>query len=98
MVYKDIQKSTFSFKVNNLTFYFSSEFYLNNFKKKMADYLNTESIKLKIKYGCNIYCEEMILLHLYKIIEKRGFRVKYKDKELDENYNIHLKINELSVK
>ena len=40
----------------------------------------------------------MILLLLYKKIEKRGFKVLYKGKELNENYYIDFSINELSIK
>ena len=55
-------------------------------------------MKLKIKFKCNIYCDEMILLLLYKKIEKRGFKVEYKGKELIENYCIDFNINDLSIK
>ena len=98
MVYNDINESIYTFKYDNLVFYFSSKFYQEKFIREYCDYLKDEIIKLKIKFKCNIYCDEMILLLLYKRIEKRGFKVLYKGKELNENYYIDFSINELSIK
>lgn len=88
MVYKNINESTYIFKYDDLTFYFSSEFYKEKFKQSYTNYLRDEQIKLRLKFKCNIYCDAMILLLLYKKIEKRGFKVLYKDKELEEKYSI----------
>ena len=85
-------------KYDNLVFYFSSQFYKEKFKREYSQYLKDETMKLKIKFKCNIYCDEMILLLLYKKIEKRGFKVLYKGKDLIENYYINLSVNELSIK
>lgn len=98
MVYNDINESNYTFKYDNLVFYFSSKFYQEKFIREYSDYLKDEIMKLKIKFKCNIYCDEMILLLLYKKIEKRGFKVLYKGKELIENYYIDFSINELSIK
>ena len=98
MVFKDINESNYKFKYDNLVFYFSSEFYLEKFIKEHAQFIKDETMKLKIKYKCSIYCDEMILLLLYKRIEKRGFKVKYKNKLLNENYYIDFYINEFSIR
>lgn len=98
MVYNDINESNYTFKYDNLVFYFSSKFYQEKFIREYSDYLKDEIMKLKIKFKCNIYCDEMILLLLYKKIEKRGFKVLYKGRELIENYYIDFSINELSIK
>ena len=98
MVYNDINESIYTFKYDNLVFYFSSKFYQEKFIREYSEYLKDEIMKLKIKFKCNIYCDEMILLLLYKKIEKRGFKVLYKGKELIENYYIDFSINELSIK
>ena len=98
MVYNDINESNYTFKYDNLVFYFSSKFYQEKFIREYSHYLKDEIMKLKIKFKCNIYCDEMILLLLYKKIEKRGFKVLYKGKELIENYYIDFSINELSIK
>lgn len=98
MVYNDLNESNYTFKYDNLVFYFSSKFYQEKFIREYSEYLKDEIMKLKIKFKCNIYCDQMILLLLYKKIEKRGFKVLYKGKELIENYYIDFSINELSIK
>lgn len=98
MIYNDINESTYTFKYDDLVFYFSSQFYQEKFKRMYTQFLKDETMKLKIKFKCNIYCDEMILLLLYKKIEKRGFKVLYKNNELSENYYIDFKINEISIK
>lgn len=98
MIYNDINESDYTFKYNDLVFYFSSKFYKEKFIKEHISFIHDETMKLKIKFKCNIYCDEMILLLLYKKIEKRGFKIEYKGKELIENYYIDFKINETSVR
>lgn len=91
-VYNDIEKSPYSFKYDKLTFYFSSQFYLNKFKREYIKFLKDETLKLKLKLKCNIYCDEIILILLYKIIEKRGFRVYKDNKLIEENYYCKIEI------
>lgn len=98
MIYNDINESNYNFKYDDLVFYFSSQFYQEKFTREYLQFLKDENMKLKIKFKCNIYCDEMILLLLYKKIEKRGFKVLYKGKELNENYYINISIDELSIK
>ena len=98
MVYNDINESNYTFKYDDLLFYFSSKFYLEKFTKEYTNFIKDETMKLKIKFKCNIYCDEMILLLLYKKIEKRGFKVLYNNKELRENYYIDYKITDMSIK
>lgn len=98
MIYNDLNKSNYTFKYDDLIFYFSSNFYKEKFIKEHLNYIRDETMKLKVKFKCNIYCDEMILLLLYKKIEKRGFKVTYKDKELQETYYIDFMINELSCR
>lgn len=98
MVYNDLNESNYTFKYDDLVFYFSSQFYLEKFIKEHLQFIKDETMKLKIKFKCGIYCDEMILLLLYKRIEKRGFKVTYKNKLLNENYYIDFNINEISIK
>ena len=98
MIYNDLNESNYTFRYDDLVLYFSSQFYQEKFIREFRHFLKDETIKLKIKFKCNIYCDEMILLLLYKKIEKRGFKVLYKSKELNENYYIDFNINELSIK
>lgn len=96
VIYNDIEKSDYVFKYDKLHFYFSSKFYLEKFERLYKDFIKDETMKLKIKFKCNIYCDDMILLLLYKKIEKRGFKVLCDDKVLIENYYMKLDIDELS--
>ena len=98
MVYNDINESNYIFTYDHLIFYFSSKFYLEKFTREYSNFIKDETMKFKIKYKCNAYIDEMLLLLLYKKIEKRGFKVEYKGKELIENYYIDFNINDLSVR
>lgn len=98
MIYNDLNESVYIFKYDDLTFYFSSKFYLEKFIREHLSFIKDETMKLNVKFKCNLYCDEMILLLLYKKIEKRGFRVLYKDNEIRENYHIDFNINEISIK
>ena len=96
MVYNDIDKSDYIFECDKLKFYFSSLFYKEKFIKEHIDFIRDESMKLKIKFKCSIYCDEMILLLLYKKIEKRGFKVLYNDTPIRENYFITSEVDAIS--
>lgn len=98
MVYNDINESPYKFTYYKLTFYFSSLFYLSNFKKKYLEFLKDETVKLKIKFRCYVSADYMILLLLYKKIEKRGFKVLYNDIPINENYYITDDIDAISYK
>lgn len=98
MVYNDLNESDYTFEYDDLKFYFSSKFYLEKFIKEYSNFIKEETMKLKVKFKCNIYCDEMILLLLYKRIEKRGFKVTLQGKDLNENYTFQFILNELSIK
>ena len=88
MIYNDINESNYTFKYDDLVFYFSSKFYLEKFTREYSNFIKDETMKFKIKYKCNAYIDDMLLLLLYKKIEKRGFKVLYDGNELQENYCI----------
>ena len=71
----DINKSEYYFKVNKLTFFFSSKFNKTRFENGFIDYVNEETNKIKAKYRVNINLTNYLLLAYYKKIEKRGFKV-----------------------
>ena len=77
----DINKSEYYFKVNKLTFFFSSKFNKTRFENVFIDYVNEETNKIKAKYKVNINLTNYLLLTYYKKIEKRGFRIVYKINE-----------------
>ena len=90
-VYLDLSESNYKYKIHDLEFIFSSNFYLNKFKNEYMDYITGEKLKLENRYKTTITCDEMLLLSLYKKIEKRGFRVYYLGKLLNQ-YNIKSEI------
>ena len=98
IIYYDINESVYSFTYDKLTFYFSSKFYLEKFKRTYIDYIKNETLKLIHKYKCHIYGDEMILLSLYKNVEKRGFRVEYNNHEINDDYIIDACINNYTMK
>lgn len=81
IVYQNIEESPFSYKYEDYEFYFSSQFYRRNFKKRLPLYLKEETFKIKNKYKIRneefvlIFFKEFLLITLYKKIEKRGFKI-----------------------
>lgn len=71
----DINKSEYYFKVNKLTFFFSSKFNKTRFENGFIEYVNEETNKIKAKYKVDINLTNYLLLSYYKKIEKRGFKV-----------------------
>lgn len=91
IIYNDLNESTFKFKYDDITFVFSSEFYLNNFLNRYNEYLKNENAKLYARYKTSIFADYLILIELYKKIEKRGFLVYYKDKDLKYySFNVNI--------
>ena len=71
----DINKSEYYFKVNKLTFFFSSKFNKTRFENGFIEYVSEETNKIKVKYKVDINLTNYLLLAYYKKIEKRGFKV-----------------------
>lgn len=71
----DIKQSDYRYSINNYTFYFSSEFYMNNFKNNIELFTEIEGAKIKNKYKVYIDLNNYLAFVLYKKIEKRGFYV-----------------------
>lgn len=94
LIYIDINESTFVFELENIKFYFSSDFYLQKYKKEYRSYVKNQQNKLKLQLMCNISAEYIFMINLYKKIEKRGFKVLYKNKSLPENYFATINIAE----
>lgn len=93
IVYYEIEDSPFFLRVNDFMFYFSSKFLLDKYERTYKDYLRNETLKLNVKYKMIVYADEMLLLSLYKTVEKRGFKVKYKGVELEKDYYIDCVLN-----
>jgi hypothetical protein len=85
IVYQNIEESPFSLKYEEFEFFFSSQFYKRNFKKRVDSYILEETYKIKNRYKIKnekfvAILKEVLLIALYKKIEMRGFRI-YKSGE-----------------
>ena len=78
----DINKSEYYFKVNKLTFFFSSKFNKTRFENGFIEYVREETNKIKAKYKVDINLTNYLLLAYYKKIEKRGFKVLTYDNDV----------------
>lgn len=88
IVYYELEDSPFFLRIDDFMFYFSSKFYMDKFSSEYKEYIRNETLKLNVRYKMIVYADEMLLLSLYKNIEKRGFKVKYKGVELIKDYYI----------
>ena len=66
---------------------------MDKFSKIYKEYIRSETLKLNIKYKMIVDADEMLLLSVYKMVEKRGFKVKYKGVELEKDYYIDCVLN-----
>lgn len=82
-IFTDIFESTYSYEIDNMKFYFSSTVYRDKFAKRFENFWLEEQKKLEVKFGCNIECKPLMLMKLYTMIEKRGFRVEIDGKIVD---------------
>ena len=89
----ELEDSPFFLRIDDFMFYFSSDFYRKKFESEYKDYIRNETLKLNVKYKMLVYADEMLLLTLYKTIEKRGFKVKYKGVEIEKDYYIDCVLN-----
>lgn len=85
-VFKDINKSDIYLIIDNLTFYFSSDFNRKRFYNKASLYVNDEELKFINKYHIS-HTDNLhyLLVAYYLKIEKRGFRIFDKDKNIFYN-------------
>ena len=94
-IYWNLEESPYKLSLNNFKFIFSSRFYLNKFNNEFKSYILNEKMRLKNRYRINFICDDMLLIRLYKHIEKRGNRIFYKDKLLND-YQIELNISRIN--
>ena len=82
IIYRDIKKTTYNCMIDDMCFHFSSLFNLTRFKNNVNYYVNEEELKIRNKYQLELDIKKYLLIVFYKKIEKRGFYVSYKGKEL----------------
>lgn len=74
-IYNDINESEYVVRFRDYDFYFSSQVYAKKFQERINDYIKEESKKLELKYKSEIDSDILLMFTLYKLIEKRGFKV-----------------------
>lgn len=91
----DLNKSEFTYICNGLRLYFSSKLYLEKFASEIQSYLDLETRKTELKYRCRINMTPLLIISLYKKIEKRGFKIfdtiRKKDVEENEEFLLYYK-------
>lgn len=91
-IYYDLNESEYFaiLNINNeeIKFYFSSLFNRRRFMEKLIVYLKNENLKLETFYNVKVNAGKLLLISLYKKIEKRGFKVLINNKEIDTNYEL----------
>lgn len=88
----ELEESKYTYTYKNLTFYFSSMFYLNKFNNELKKFIDNETKKLYNKYKHNADYSILLAVALYKRIEKRGFYVLVDNKEPIEAYYLRIKL------
>lgn len=96
MIYYNLDESDYTFRYDEFIFYFSSQFYKEKFIKEYTNYIKEETMKLKLKFKCELVFDYIILILLYKKIEKRGFKVMYNGHKLRENPCFTSELNAIS--
>lgn len=90
----ELEDSPFFLRIDDFMFYFSSSFYKNKFENEYKEYIRSETLKLNVRYKMIVDADEMLLLSFYKMVEKRGFKVKYKGNEIEKDYYIDCLLND----
>ena len=79
-------------------YYFSSEFYRNNFQDRLNGNRDTINQSLSNRFGFEITVNILADVKLYTMIEKRGFRLVINGKVAEWPESITLDGNNLTVK
>ena len=82
-VYHNIEESDIYLEVNNFILYFSSSSIKGRFIAKYDEYYRKVNNTFSKIYNTDYL--PIILITLYKKVEKRGFKVYYKDRRITEN-------------
>lgn len=82
-IFYDISLSDICVNIDNYKFYFSSDLYRDKFISNYQNFVKAENDKINVKYKMSGDFKEYLTIIYYMKIEKRGFRVYYKDKLLN---------------
>ena len=96
--YLDLKESEYKFNFEGLTYFFSSELYMNKFKNNVKNFIEEETLKLRLKYKINLVFSTMLAISYYKKTEKRGYRIEYQENERTKNLKKEVMIIEQLIK
>ena len=89
-IYHNLKESEYSISNSEVEYFFSSRFYLNKFMIEYKEHREAFKSKVDKTFIDHPFKTNFIAdLHLYKEIEKRGFRVVYKGVNITWR-NLHL--------
>lgn len=71
----NLEESKYTYIRGGLVFYFSSITYRDKFIENVDKYVIEQEIKLQKKYGVQNAFTLYFMISLYKLIEKRGFKI-----------------------
>lgn len=91
-IFYDLKDSDFIYLAGNSKFYFSSNFYLQKFILEIDEFIKNEKAKFLVNYKINLDADLFLMITLYRKIEKRGFRVVYKGKELEDRLTFKIEL------
>ena len=74
-VYYDLTMSMYRYKVDNLTFVFSSKLHLDKFKKKLKENRDIINYSLTKRFNITVDVSQLADIVLYRKIETRGFLI-----------------------
>lgn len=73
----DLEKSHYSFRIDNITYYFSSLIHLSKFTKGYYENRHKVNETVSNRYGMTIELNLIADIHFYSKIETRGFYIMY---------------------
>lgn len=82
-IYDNLDESSIYLEIDDYTLYFSSDLNKFRFTNKYDEYYKRINARLNRIYSMDYL--PLIIISLYKYVEKRGFRVYYKDRRLYDN-------------
>ena len=92
-IYYNLKESDYTKNIGDFKFVFSSLFYLTLFSTNLESYIIYEENRINKKLQTDLDLVNLILINHYKKIEKRGFLVYYKNKELtDYKFVVNLEV------
>lgn len=75
-IYYDLEETLYTYRIQDLKFYFSSKKYRDKFIKESSEFKKVETFKFENRYGTRLLRDEFFLILLYNKIEKRGFQIE----------------------